>query len=146
VTWTSRTVPAQITSSFAYASFTNNTFIGIDYSANLASSTDGITWTYRSSVAGAKAYQIAYLASTGFYYGNGYVSTDLITWVLAPVKAGSTVYVNGYNVSDGTRVVNETASYNPTPYTTATQFIVPDYGGIALGPSPVYGGYYNIKT
>jgi hypothetical protein len=97
---------------------------------------------------GASVGNIVYLASTGLYYGAGYYSPDLINWYVLPLAPGQTQFTNTRQVTDGTRIFTYTGiTYNPFyTYNTSTQFIVPNYGGNALGPSPVLGGYYNIKT
>jgi hypothetical protein len=146
ITWTSRTVPTQLaTNRLYYLSYSNNTLVVQDANGNLASSTDAVNWTFKTTQTTAN--QVAYLASTGYWYGNGVFSPDLVNWALLPKRSGYSDYTSIFNISDGTRLYsNAGAAYLPQPYTTSTQFIVPDYGSLGLGSAPVFGSTYYIKT
>ena len=148
VAWTQRTWPG---AGFSVVKMTyqNSLFIGIDTSYNICSSSDGITWTYKGTIPSLAGFtNIVYLAATGLYYASGYYSLDLITWYVLPVAPGAVTYTGTEMVTDGTSIVANGygTTWKPYPYNTSTQFIVPNFGGNALGPAPVNGAYYNIKT
>jgi hypothetical protein len=150
ITWTSRTLPTQLSGN-KLCYITNNFGTGgglivVDTAGNIATSTNATTWTYAGT--NTAVGNIIYLSSTGLYYGSGTYSTDLVNWNTLPRKSGYGGYTGFLQVSDGTRIYNATSNsvYNPLPYNTSTQFIVPDFGQNALGSSPAYGAYYYIKT
>lgn len=140
ITWTQRTVPTQLASNvLTYISHSGSgAVVVVDTIGNIASSTDGINWTYKST--NLSVQRAVYLSSVGLYYGSGVQSTDLISWYACPTKAGYASYTSSANVSDGTRIYQAGVSYNPTTYTVGTQFIVPEYG------QNTSGVYFNIKT
>jgi hypothetical protein len=148
-TWTSRTVPSGMIGRLNYVAFTNSLFIAADLYGNVCSSADGITWTYKGN-AGVSG-EAVYLAATSTYYMNGRYSSDLITWSNLPIASNVGPYVSTFTASDGTRVygINSNVlvgtSWNPFPYTTGTQFIVPNFGSNGLGNNP-FGAYNYIKT
>jgi hypothetical protein len=149
-TWTSRTVPAGMTgTSIPYVSFANSLFIAIDNQYNVASSPDGVTWTYKGNA--GVAGDVVYLSATSTYYMNGRYSSDLITWSILPVATGAQTFVAVNIATDATRLFSsnngntQITVWNPLPYTTGTQFIVPNFGTNALGTG-TWGAYNYIKT
>ncbi len=140
ITWTQRTVPTQLASNvLTYISHSGSgAVVVVDSIGNIASSTDGINWTYKST--NLSVQRVVYISTVGLYYGTGVQSTDLISWFSCPSKAGYAAYTGVGNFSDGTRIYQAGVSYNPTPYTVGTQFIVPEYG------QNTSGVYFNIKT
>jgi hypothetical protein len=144
-TYTSRTVPTGMNGIYlASCSFANNLFVVVDNNNNVCSSPDGITWTYKGN-AGVYG-DVVYLSSTSLYYMNGRYSSDLITWNVLPLTPGAYAYTLIQQVTDGTRIITlGGSSWNPFPYTTGTQFIVPNFGANALG-SGTWGAYNYIKT
>jgi hypothetical protein len=144
-TWTSRTVPAGMNGSYIlYVSFTNSLFVAVDDRGNVCSSPDGITWTYKGN-AGVYG-NVSYLAATSTYYMSGRYSSDLINWFILPVSNGYGAFTTARMVTDNTRIYGLSGTaWNPLPYTTGTQFTVPDFGGNALGLG-TWGAYNYIKT
>ena len=147
ITWTSQTLPAQLSGN-KLTTITNNipgggNLIITDTAGNIATSTNATTWTY----AGTKfSSPVIYLSSTGLYYQGGVFSADLVNWNVLPVRSGFGAYTSAAHCSDGTRIYTTGSSYNPLPYTTSTQFIVPNFGQNGLGSAPAYGAYHYIKT
>jgi len=163
-TWTSRTVPAgTLGTDFYFVNFQNSLFIATSSNGTIVSSPDGITWTLKGQLPKTISGQVLYLSATGIYYVNGYGSTDLINWFVLP-NTIQAPYALQYQATDGTRLFSNSSTYNPFPYTTGTQFIVPNFGPNGFGGSiafvagsanpnvPListgssYGAYYYIKT
>lgn len=145
-TWTARTVPTGVTGTFAYLTYQNGLFIAVTTNSHVCSSSDGITWTLKSRLSNGQPGQIIYLASTGLYYAYNVCSPDLINWSTLPVAPGYFAYTSIYQATDGTRIITGSTSYNPFPYTTATQFVVPNFGTNAVGTQGTWGAYNHIKT
>ena len=157
--WTSRTLPSGFGSSVGIVSvaFVNSRFVAVDQNCNVASSTDGITWAVDFStgnrlaspfVSASAAFRnrVAYNTADSSYYLLGCYSTNLSSWFQVP-EAASYGPVSGSTtmtvvVSDGTRLYNTSGTvYNPIPYTTSTQFLVPN-----LTTNVSAGVFYHIKT
>jgi len=157
--WTSRTLPSGFATSVPIISvnFVNSRFVAVDQNCNVASSTDGITWTldfstgnrlaspFAAASAGIRN-RVAYNTADSSYYLLGCYSTNLSSWFQVPKAAsygpvvGSTIM--NVVVSDGTRLYNASGTiYNPIPYTTSTQFLVPN-----LTTNVSAGVFYHIKT
>jgi hypothetical protein len=143
VTWTSRTVPGGVSGEFKYLSFQNSQLIAVSTGGSVCTSSNGTTWTLKSVLPTGPS-RIVYLASTGYYYGNGVYSSDLVTWYTLPTTSYG--YTGIEQVTDGTRVITSGAtSWRPFPYDTSTQFIVPSFGNNGMN-SDTWGAYYYIKT
>ena len=157
--WTSRTVPSGFGTSVPIVSvnFVNSRFVAVDQNCNVASSTDGITWAVDFSTGNRLASpfvsattgfgnRVAYNTSDSSYYLLGCYSTNLSSWFQVPKAASYGPVVGSTNMtfaaSDGTRVYNGSGTiYNPIPYTTSTQFLVPN-----LTTNVSAGVFYHIKT
>jgi len=158
--WTTRTVPTGFATSVGIksVSFVNSRFVAVDQNCNIASSTDGITWTLSFSTGNRIASpfvttttgdrnRVAYSTSDSSYYVLDCYSTDLASWTRVPRAANyGTAITGSLNMnavsSDGTRVYNSAGTvYNPIPYTTGTQFLVPNLQTVNSA-----GVFYHIKT
>ncbi len=152
-TWTSRTPHANMLG-LAGITFQNSQFIVTDATNNIFTSSDGITWTQKysysattspfSNAGASPVNRVAYNAADARYYFASSYSTDLITWYRVPYSQvyASTIGQMGECASDGTRLYNTYgAVYNPLPYNTSTQFIVPNFAITVTA-----GAYYYIKT
>jgi hypothetical protein len=156
--WTSRTVPAGWgTNGAKSVIFINSRFVAVDANNNIISSTDGITWTlnYTNNVSSSVFFsqtagnrqRVSYNSSDSSYYFQDAYSSDLATWSKIPRSASYSSYVVSYSlmsatVSDGTRVYNGNGFvYNPYPYTTGSQFLVPNLQTVNSA-----GVFYHIKT
>jgi hypothetical protein len=166
-TWTARTLPSGFATakSIVSVNYINNLFVAVDVTGNIATSSDGATWsltyTYNANTSPLGIWysltapnRVAYNATDSHYYYGGCYSSDLVNWYAVPYSSvyGAYAYPTGQGTyylgkmyscaSDGTRVYNFLgAVYNPYPYTTSTQFIVPNLSSQTSG-----GTYYYIKT
>ena len=162
-TWTTRTVPSgALGTYFLYLTYQNSLFIAVTDGGSICTSADGVTWTLTVATSPASG-QVIYNSTLGFYvvFGDGntsWYSADLITWYQFPSDTSSAPFF-GVNASvfsaiaatDGTKIWNTSGqTYVPISYTTATQFVVPDFGGNALAGATSYAGqwgsYWYIKT
>lgn len=170
-TWTNRTAPAGlqtprgisyvnnqfviVDSSGNLATSTDGITWTLTYTQSSTSALAPYFLNYPNQSGTIVPQRVAYnTADSRYYYGSCY-STNLTSWSVVPYSSAyGSYYPSGgypdasyvgrmYNaVSDGTRLYNPYgAVYNPYPYTTATQFIVPNLSSQTSG-----GTYYYIKT
>ena len=170
-TWTNRTAPAGLQTPRGVSYVNNQFVIvdssgnlatstdGITWTLTYTqTSTSALApyFAYYPNISGTYIPQrVAYNSADGRYYYGSCYSTNLTSWFTVPYSSVYGAYQpdGGYSLasyigrmfncaSDGTRLYNPYgAVYNPYPYTTATQFIVPNLSSQTSG-----GTYYYIKT
>jgi hypothetical protein len=162
-TWTTRTVPTgALGTYFNFLTYQNSLFIAVTDGGSICTSADGVTWTLTVATSPANG-QVIYNSTLGFYvvFGDGntsWYSADLITWYQFPSDTSSAPFFDSTSsvfsaiaATDGTKIWNTVGqTYVPISYTTATQFVVPDFGGNALAGARNYAGqwgsYWYIKA
>jgi hypothetical protein len=138
-TWTTRTTTTTILRTVRYL---NNLYVTAGNGGFLATSTDAVTWTSRTSGTSSIIYGLAYGNGVYVYAGDGGVvatSTDAITWTARTSNTTSEIS----NLVYGTSFVATGSSYNGTSTDGITWTTQGSFSGSSVANQLQYfGGLY----